>query len=1603
MATTQLVREMLAAGFTWDEVKGDASQSYRDMLGAGFTQEEVDKDVFDRYGFRFSYDPSLEDDLTLVEDLMTAPKPEVAEQQLVDAEVNQISEQEQFAKARENAEFDMDVRFPFRESYTPEQQAQIEEERKSLPSFRRYSDTELANQELYSQRDSLFTRLSERGELTDFDKQYQDSLVEQGLLNAPEPARVQPIIRGATPAEQTSMQSLPYKRKVSSAGESLLYGFRQSTTGLFFAGPPDDKYLPDNMSFGQKAAVGIAQGVGDLPTTVVGGIMGAAATAETGPGAIAGAFAGAMGLNEGVRASLLLGYQRGPIDSLEELAYRTGQIGLATGKGALTGYTIGYAGGLAQASAPFIAQGATGVVGQTLRASAQPLTEVAAMTAVNAGSEGRVPTMEDFALNGIMVGGYRLGGFYTNKLAYSFQKTGMNPESIIQYGKESPGVKEDIMSGNMILPKEFGGNYQPLYLIKRNQPLSKQGTGNEWYHISQNVAAKIAQSVNKKNKIQVDSAPEGYTVQNAAIPADTNLLWIKSKSDPNKARVYKQYMLEQDPKATFPDQQIVNRNASQLFENPPQSFIDFIQSGRARIGPQEQIPLSDIQGLRMGDKVMVFNQNNILSGDVLATVNKPMEIAAVDIQKSVSVNETTKPSKAQLTFDTYQALVDRFQPLNRQADPGQVTVPYLAARLYMGVDGLVNHWLTLGRTVYTRPSLLRNTGYERTPTGKSLKDIFAMGTSRSRFQLDPEVSRATEQISGRIKNASVESNTELLNALEVMRQSNEITPSAYNKARTQIMESTDALTNRNNPLNLFRSYVIAKHVNELAASGINTGVDVAAARTLIDNPAMKARFEPAAQELYAYQRALLDYRHRAGLISKKTLTKMTTQYPDYIPLNRVMDEGSASASTGTFAIKGSARDIIDPFESIIRQTQYTIREAERNTVMQLIAKEFGDSSSRSNSRTAQVGTLAQFRAIEAEARGASAQRTISYKVAGKEKKVAVPDDIYRTSQYLDPVSANANNGLVKAAAKAAGVLRAGAILHPNFGARNFFRDQFSAYINSDSGYQAFYDFGRGLATITKPSAASPRARAVHERIFPKAEEYYSEWLRSGGSNANLVSQDRTYTQDMIRTLLRTNNVQNSVPFTTKAIDGVMHYINPLNWGRKGYRALQELSEYSENATRVGEYIRARESGANMMESAYRSREVTMDFARMGASMKALNSMSVFLNAKIQGADRSIRQLRAHPGRTMNRIISGIVLPSMLLAMVQQDIIHNDPSSQTAQALQEIPNWQKNTYWIVPSEVGIFRIPIPHEYGVPFANPVRSFMEYMYEKSPDKNFLEKIYDEDYFGTVAEQYFLDWKVIVSSMLPTAIQPLSEVVSNYSLFTGTPIIPPTMESQAPESRYNRNTSELSKSISRMLSEINPLLDSNIAQRIISPPAIDYLIAGYGGTLGKDLWSLMDTMAQKWGVVDKVNKPEKSLEDLPLIGAFMVKYPNAGSRSVNDFFEKANRFEQTLATIQALMKEGTATSTQRAEYLLMNADYGRMTNIRGAIADISRMIRTIHFAPSPETDPDAGISPEDKRAQIDSLYLDMITMARGGLEIMQEIERTNKALRKEQPDANN
>lgn len=1533
--------QLVRAGFTPDEIKADVAHQRDILLQAGFPDAEVYNHLSQRYGLDMAYDSNYEDVFNnLLDNLSTDDK--------------------------------------------KSQQAMIEQDvaRLSLGD-RNYTDEELRNPTVWELRDSqvafadrplspsdrqALIRMKENGEIPERERtpvsQKEERYWEQGIPRA------------------TNWTPIRY---AENATEAFLAGYQNSTTGLIARGALPNLEIDPSSGLPRKVAAAAGQMLGDVPTFTLGAIGAGTASVPTGPGALGGAVAGGSFLTEGTRHLLMDTYANGkatgPVDFFQRLA----SSGLEATRAGAVGFATGYAGGVAGAASATIKP-------QFLAPALRPTVEVATMSTLGPITQGHLPSIDDFIVGAATIGTYKLGGFYTSKLRDIYAQTNIEPNSLIQYATRDPSIREDILSNNNPMPRSLGGHYRPVYALSTKQLSQLEAGRNTWLYLSRPMAAEVAEGVNKRNGIQDPLDAKAARISEFSIPHDANVFWIQSNSDPNMARLFRQFSIEQgSSKYSSGSLRDLLDPAREMFQNPTPEFKRFLESGRGLIGSKEDTPLTNVQGIRMMDRVLLFDTREAKANSLLSSGQREFDISARDLESSISVNEYTGPNAFSRINFLYQTLVDKFQHLNQPANIGEVTVPYLSARLFMGLDGLAKSWLLDGRTDFVQMSIEKPAGQYRNITGPSLSSILN-SAQNTRATISPEVASIMNQFGVTMRNNSAADNARMISELrEIHRASpDKISKDQLNQAIASFEEASRVVNSPQDPLSLFRTFVVARQAQELATQGVETGLNLESVNSIANNRYLNQRFGAAADALYDYQHALLRYQRDAGLISNRTYEQTIRNNPRFIPLNRVVEDEP---------IKMTAADIIDPFESMIKQTFSVLAAAERNSTRRLIADQFGSLNSREINRNesvvAPLHRIAELEAVREAVDTAPPSIRIDYRVNGRPERAIVPTEIAKTAQLLDPVSANAFSGLMSVAVKGAGIIRAGAVFHPDFAARNIFRDQFSAAINSTSGYRWFYDGLRGLGAITlhESSHGSGRVASVvnsaASKLFPNLDGYYAEWLRSGGSNANLVSIDRTYSQDMLRTLLRSNNVQNSYPFSVAGVQKVASYLNPVNWLKGGYRGLQQFSEWTEEMTRVGEFIRARESGISSAEAAYRSREVTLDFARIGASMKGMNALAAFFNAQVQGADRTVRQFAAHPGITAERIVAGIVLPSILLSMVRNDYKYNAPDSWVAQALNEVPDWQKQAFWIVPSEVAIFRIPKPHEFGIPFSSPAESFIDHIYANSEDKSYLRRLYDEEYFGAVADQFLLNPYTLATSAIPSIITPIAEVTGNRVFHTSAPIIPPSMENQLPETRYTRNTTEISKEISRILSNIDPLMHSNVGQRIISPTAIDHLVQAYGSSLGRDLYRLLDTALQKAGVLEEINKPARSIEELPFIKAFTVKYPSAGAASINEFFERADLYEMRLASAKALFREGRESSIQRAERILQEEDFGRFTSLRRTIGQISNNIKMIHFNPD--------MDPEEKRYLIDTMYIQMIELSKAGIDIMDNIERASRMLREE------
>ncbi|MCQ6289322.1 hypothetical protein NPM03_32835, partial [Bacillus cereus] len=94
-----------------------------------------------------------------------------------------------------------------------------------------------------------------------------------------------------------------------------------------------------------------------------------------------------------------------------------------------------------------------------------------------------------------------------------------------------------------------------------------------------------------------------------------------------------------------------------------------------------------------------------------------------------------------------------------------------------------------------------------------------------------------------------------------------------------------------------------------------------------DNPEIQA----AHQKIKAYNDSLLDMLVEGNMLSKDAVAAMREKHPNYMPFNRYFDEegvgegfgggkGFVDLTNPVKRIEGSSRNVIDPFESIVKNT-----------------------------------------------------------------------------------------------------------------------------------------------------------------------------------------------------------------------------------------------------------------------------------------------------------------------------------------------------------------------------------------------------------------------------------------------------------------------------------------------------------------------------------------------------------------------------------------------------------------------------------------------------------------------------------------------------------
>lgn len=758
----------------------------------------------------------------------------------------------------------------------------------------------------------------------------------------------------------------------------------------------------------------------------------------------------------------------------------------------------------------------------------------------------------------------------------------------------------------------------------------------------------------------------------------------------------------------------------------------------------------------------------------------------------------------------------------------------------------------------------------------------------------------------------------------------------------------------------FSAYAVSKRALEKSSQGKETGVPVAEAQAVVKS--LESVYEPIFREMVDFQNRVVTYLKDSGIISEKDMKLMLEANRDFVPFYRVLDEGVA-ASKAQFGqavknpfkkFKGSERKIINPIESVYLNTIHHVKIAERNKtfvdLIEMVEKmpEVFPEISRS---AAQVkATKIEVKEMEAAfdapikpefAEGMTVFRR-EHGIVGK-SEIAIfrngKREIWEVGEQvveaLRDTSRGEANMLLRVLAVPARLLRAGATLAPDFMVRNYMRDTTGSAVTSQRDFKPFIDSWSGFFHIIKQDKA------------------YQDFMKSGGMQSMVVSMDRNYFQRDIQKYLTAGKVRNIV---TQPIE-----------------TLRVLSEVFEGTTRIGvQKLAAKEMRRDTSlterevidRMGFEGRDVSIDFAKMGSKIHAVNMLSSFFNARLQGYARIAKSFKEDPKGTSLKIFKYIVAPSVLLWFANKD----DPR------YKQLPAWQKDMFWIIITpEIGIgdkiskddndhtiYRIPKPFELGLLFGSGVERILTATYEADPEPltNFIKDLTTSNATGLVP--------------IPDVAKPAIEAFSNKNLFNNTPIIPYGSENMLPEYQYNEYTSETAKVVGKAISEIT-------GGRMGSPARLDQLISNWTGTLGRYTIQTLDYGLRESGIVKTPEKPEFQLEDLPVIKAFLVRDATGSSEYIQRFYQKYKKAEGFIKTLDKLERE---ERLEEIPELLRKSDLDLLVlrDAREAMSAIREIIRTIYMS---------DMDTIEKRQLIDDAYQSMIDIARMSLEGLKEVKQ--------------
>lgn len=690
----------------------------------------------------------------------------------------------------------------------------------------------------------------------------------------------------------------------------------------------------------------------------------------------------------------------------------------------------------------------------------------------------------------------------------------------------------------------------------------------------------------------------------------------------------------------------------------------------------------------------------------------------------------------------------------------------------------------------------------------------------------------------------------------------------------------------------------------------------------------------------------------SGLISQESYLAMKKMYPNYVPTFRVDDGVSGGGSVksgkkirGSNAIgraKGSTAEVMSFDEAIAKKMSSIITAATKND----ISREIFSFAQALPAEAAQNGIL-----IDTDKSGQySGQididdyldnidkdiaRQISkgnYEVTfydnGKPQTMKISRDVWEAYNFLDN-----KLGDTKAVKFAADLGR-------------FFTNPMRAMTTTYNPLFFLTNLIRDAQTYTMNNTAKNSAVAMKNYVkaikgIATRSETYEQYRSLGGSQngyygSNMYSQAEKRVNPGAKT------------FGQKAL-GVLK--SPLT-------AIEAAGEFTEKIPRYAEYLntidRYGNTDAGRMQASLNAADVTVNFNRSSTLSTLANAWVPYFNAGLQGMDKTLRQIKAHPVQTTARATVSVFLPTLLLYMVNKDNPY----------WEDVKDGVRDNYYLIPNYAGpvtngyaetFIRIPKSREFGALFSASFERFVRALNSDEDDK--LEAMPDafDGYLDTLLNSF------MPNSVLDDNIFGAMKRLGTNTAWHGGKIVPSNLVNVSPQNQYDINTSGIAMNAAKTAERFAFAPDW-----AKSPMKVDYMIDSYGGYMG-DLLQ---------GLTSRKNIGADTMETVKnsLYNGFIQPVKNRFSTDSAYSNYNLDRFYDRTDELEVAANDRNIEDNLPTEYVTpeekIKSDF---TKASGSITDLTKQERAILESAMPIQEKNAQI--RELKKQKNDIAKDMLT----------------------------